>query len=68
MSFRLPCICNLKSISVPISFSPPVSGGTYFTCIAYEEGVVFQLKLLFCAESTPKEPRDSVGIVRGKKL
>ena len=30
---------------LPISFSPPESGGTYFTCIAYEEGVVFQLKL-----------------------
>ena len=29
----------------PISFSPPESGGTYFACIAYVEGVVFQLKL-----------------------
>ena len=35
-----------------ISFSPPESGGMYFTCIAYVEGVVFQLKLRdvqFCA-------------------
>ena len=29
----------------PISFSPPESGGTYFACIAYAEGVVFQFKL-----------------------
>ena len=53
---------------VPISFSPSESGGTYFACIAYVEGVVFQLKLrdvqfcgtLFCvlcrAELTLKEP------------
>ena len=52
----------------PISFSPPESGGTYFACIAYVEGVVFQLKLwdvqfrgtFFCvlcqAELTLKEP------------
>ena len=30
---------------VPISFSPPESGGIYFACIAYVVGVVFQLKL-----------------------
>ena len=30
----------------PISFSSPESGGTYFACIAYVEGVVFQLKFL----------------------
>ena len=35
----------------PISFSPPESGGTYFACIAYVEGVVFQLKLRGCAIS-----------------
>ena len=59
----------------PISFSPPESGGTYFACIAYVEGVVFQLKLrdvqfrgtFFCvlcrAELTLKEPWDSAAIV-----
>ena len=37
----------------PISFSPPESGGTYFTCIAYVEGVVFQWMWFFngCAIS-----------------
>ena len=36
---------GLVIMHAPISFSPPETGGTYFACIAYVEGVVFQLKL-----------------------
>ena len=35
----------------PISFSPPESGGTYFACIAYVEGVVFQWMCNFAVHS-----------------
>ena len=57
----------------PISFSPPQSGGTYFACIAYVEGVAFQLKLrdvqfratFFCVLCGVDSAQ--VGNVRGKK-